>query len=136
MTHRSFAGTWKLDPERSDIPPVTRSQILVIETDGVLVTMREELVNDRGETLTIAVEGKFDGEDYPVRGTPFADTVAYRLLDPHTIEGIAKKDGKVAVRETAVLSDAGDAVRVTYLSFDAQGNTAESHGFFERVEQP
>jgi len=136
MTHRGFAGTWKLDLQRSDIPTVTRSQILVIETDGVLVTVREELVNDKGEALTISVEGKFDGKDYPVKGTPFADTVAYRLLDPQTIEGVAKKDGKVVVRETAVLSDAGDAVRVTYLSFDAQGNTAESHGLFERVEHP
>ncbi len=120
-THRaakSFAGTWKLNLAKSEIPPVTRSQVLTIDTDGVHVTMREELVNDKGDTLIIAVEGKFDGQDYPVKGTPFADTVSYRLLDPHTIEGIAKKNGRVCVKETAVVSQDGRVVRVTYLSYD------------------
>jgi hypothetical protein len=129
-----FAGTWKLNLAKSEIPPVTKSQVLTIDTDGVHVTMTEELVNDKGETLVISVEGRFDGQDYPVNGTPFADTVSYRLLDPHTIEGIAKKNGRVCVRETAVLSQDGLVVRVTYLSDDERGNTHTSHGVFERID--
>lgn len=134
MSAKGFAGTWKLNVARSDLPPVTKSQVLVIETDGNAVTMREELANDRGETLIISVEGRFDGRDYPVTGTPFADTVAYRLLDPRTIEGVAKRDGRVCVRETAVLGEDGDTVHVTYRSVDGSGNAASSHGVFERIE--
>jgi hypothetical protein len=136
-THRAakaFAGTWKLNLAKSEIPPVTKSQTLTINADGVHVTMTEDLVNDKGETLIITVEGKFDGQDYPVKGTPFADTVSYRLLDPHTIEGIAKRNGRVCVRETAVLSEDGRLVRVTYLSYDERGNTHTSHGLFERID--
>ena len=51
-THRaakSFAGTWKLNLAKSEIPPVTRSQVLTINTDGLHVTMTEELMNDKGE---------------------------------------------------------------------------------------
>jgi hypothetical protein len=96
--------------------------------------MTEELVNDKGERLIIAVQGKFDGQDYPVKGTPFADTVSYRLLDPHTIEGVAKKSGRVCVRETAVLSQNRHVIRVTYLSYDERGNTHISHGVFERID--
>ena len=131
---KDFAGTWRLNLAKSEIPPVTKSQVLTIDTDGVHVTMTEELVNDKGETLIITVEGKFDGQDYPVKGTPFADTVSYRLLDPDTIEGIAKKNGRVCVRETAVLSQDGHVVRVTYLSYDERGNTHTSHGVFERID--
>lgn len=134
IASKSFAGTWKLNPAKSEIPPVTKSQVLTIDTDGVHVTMTEELVNDKGEILIITVEGEFDGQDYPVKGTPFADTVSYRLLDSHTIEGIAKKNGQICVKETAVLSQDGHVVRVTYLSYDERGTARTSHGTFERID--
>jgi hypothetical protein len=133
MSSKGFAGTWKLNPAKSDIPPVTKSQVLTIDTDGLNVSMREELVNDKDERLIIAVQGRLDGRDNPVSGTPFADTVAYRLLDSCTIEGIAKKNGRVCVKETAVLSEEGDVVRVTYESYDERGNVQKSRGVFERV---
>ncbi len=134
MVEQSFAGTWQLNREQSSIPPVTKSQVLNIETDGVFVRMRETLVNDKDETLTISVNGKLDGLDYPVSGTPFADTVSYRLLRPNTIQGVAKKNGAVIVTETAVLSEDGKTIRVTYESFDGQGHCLTSHGLCERVE--
>jgi hypothetical protein len=136
MANRGFSGTWRLDRAKSDIPPVTRSQILTIETDGTRVSMREELVNDRGEHLVITVQGRLDGLDNPVTGTPFADTVAYRLLNPRVMEGVAKKNGRVCVKETAVLSEAEDIVRVTYETCDENGGAHIAHGFFERMDSP
>ena len=135
MSGKDFSGTWRLVPEKSDIPPVTKSQLLTIETDGVHVTMRETLVNDRDETLSITWDGEFDGVDTPVHGTSFADTVAYTQPDPRTIEGIAKKDGRVVVKETAELDEGGDGVNITYVSFDADGVSSIRHGFFERVDE-
>lgn len=132
---KDFSGTWRLVPEKSDIPPVTKSQILEIESDGVHVAMTETIVNDRDEVLTITVDGKLDGADRPVHGTPFADTVAYTPRGSKTIEGIAKKSGTVVVKETAELDDDGDVVRVTYVSFDDEGRSSVSHGFFERVDR-
>jgi hypothetical protein len=133
MPKSKFTGTWKLNPEKSDIPPVTRSQILTIDTDGVSISMQEELVNDRNERLVITASGRFDGRDNPVAGTPLADTVAYRLLDPHTIEGVAKKNGRTCVKETAILSEAEDVVRVRYEIYDEKGNIQTAHGVFERI---
>jgi hypothetical protein len=134
MMKNGFAGTWKLNQAKSSVPPVTKSQILTIETDGVNVMMRELLVNDRDEELVITVQGKFDGCDNAVSGTPFADTVSYCLLGSHTIEGIAKKDGRICVKETAVLSEAEDMVTVTYESFDERGGVKIAHGLFERID--
>lgn len=134
MSGKGFTGTWRLVPERSDIPPVTKSQLVEIETDGVHVTMRETIVNDRDEVLTITVAGELDGGDNPVQGSAFADTAAYTLRDPQTMEGVAKKDGIVVVEETAELDDNGNVLRVSYVSYDGEGKSSVSHGFFERVE--
>ena len=134
MSTLDFNGVWKLNLAKSDIPPVTKSQILKIETDGFKVTMREELINDKDEVLIISVSGTLDGRDSKVEGTPFADTVSYRLLNPNTIEGIAKKDGRICVKEEAVLSQDGNTVNVTYLSYDQNGNTTRNFGLFERVK--
>lgn len=128
-----FSGTWRLVLAKSDTPPVTKSQVLTIRTDGVHVSMTETLVNARDELLTISVHGRFDGVDYPVHGTEFADTVAYTLPAPNRIEGIARKGGVIVVKETAVLSDDGNSVLVTYVSFAPDGRQSTSRGLFERV---
>ena len=133
MSVLDFNGIWKLNLAKSDIPPITKSQLLTIETDGVKVTMTEELINDKDEILTISLTGSFDGKDNEVNGTPFADTVSFRLFDQDLIEGIAKKDGRICVKERAVLLDDRNTVNVTYLSFDKDGNSIKHFGYFERV---
>ena len=133
MSILNFNGIWKLNLSKSDIPPITKSQVLTIETDGFNVSMTEELTNDVDELLIISLTGSFDGKDNPVNGTPFADTVSFRLLSQNCIEGIAKKEGRICVKENAVLSDDHNTVSVTYLSYDINGNSIKNFGYFERV---
>ena len=76
-----------------------------------------------------------DGKDNKVEGTPFADTVSYRLLNPDTIEGVAKKDGRVCVKEEAVLSEDKNIVNIKYISYDQGGNTSKNFSYFERVKK-
>jgi len=134
MSILDFNGIWKLNLAKSDIPPITKSQVLTIETDGFNVTMTEELTNDNDELLIISLTGSFDGNENEVKGTPFADTVSFRLLNQNSIEGIAKKDGRICVKEEAVLLEDRNTVNVTYLIFDQNGNTTKYFGNFERVE--
>ena len=55
---------------------------------------------------------KFDGKDYPV--TNFRDdTVALKLIDPHTVESIYKRDDQVADRDRWVVSADGQQLTVT-----------------------
>ena len=134
MSILNFNGLWKLNLAKLDIPPFTKSQVLTIETDGLNVTMTEELINDKDELLIISLTGSFDGNANEVKGTPFADTVSFRLLNQNSIEGIAKKDGRICVKEKAVLLDDRNTVNVTYLSFDQNGNSTKYFGYFERVK--
>ena len=133
MSILDFNGVWKLNLTKSDIPPITKSQILKIETDGFNITMREELINDKNEQLIISLSGTLDGKDNIVEGTPFANTVSYRSLDNNSIEGVAKKDGRVFVKEEVVLSEDKNIVSVTYTSYDQNGNTFKNFAYFERV---
>ena len=134
MSILDFNGIWKLNLAKSDIPHITKSQVLTIETDGFNVTMTEELTNDNDELLIISLTGSFDGNENEVKGTPFADTVSFRLLNQNSIEGIAKKDGRICVKEEAVLLEDRNTVNVKYLIFDQNGNTTKYFGYFERVE--
>jgi len=131
----AFRGTWRLDASRSQLNvPAPQSQVVRITVQGQDVRMEQEIVNDRGERLFITVAARFDGKDYPVTGTPFADTVAYRLTGTGAIEGVAKKDGRVVVNETAVLAPDGRSLTVTYLSHLPDGRTVTSTAVFERIE--
>ena len=135
MSILDFNGVWKLNVAKSDIHPITKSQILTMETDGFNITMREELITDKNEVLIISLSGALDGRDNIVEGTPFADTVSYRLLSHNSIEGIAKKDGRICVKEEAVLSDDGNTLNVTYISYNQNENTFRNFVYFERVKR-
>jgi hypothetical protein len=75
-----------------------------IHADAEQVTVREEIVRSNGTEMIVCVQARFDGADYPVRGSHVVDTIAYSRTDRHAICGIGKKDGRVSVTET-VLAD-------------------------------
>ncbi len=121
-----FSGVWKLNLSKSKLtPPYPKSQIVRIEVDGSRIRITEELVSATGERLSISVDARFDGKDYPVQGAPFADSVSYERVDRFTIKGIGKKDGRVVMHETVVVSADGstqfDIPQRPNLSFPTRG---------------
>jgi hypothetical protein len=118
-----FSGAWVLNLSKSKLPPpLPRSQISHIDADSNGIRVREEIVSDKGERITITVDAKFDGKDYPITGSAFADTVAYQRVDSHTIKGTVKKAGKVVVTEAATVSEDGKTLTGTYSGIDATGS--------------
>jgi hypothetical protein len=117
-----FSGTWVLNLSKSQIPPpAPRSQIarVIVDSSGIEIT--EEIVGNSGERLNIHTKAKFDGNDYPITGTPYADTIAYRRPDNNTIKGVAKKAGKVIAHETVSISPDGKYLTGTYSGTDSNG---------------
>ena len=127
-----LTGEWKLNLTKSRLPPpLPRSQTGRIEVQGQSIHIREDVVNEDGKSVRIIVDAKFNGQDYPVTGTPFADSGAYRRLDSRTITGQAKKDGKVVGKETVVLAPDGRSMTVTYTA-KRGGKTVTSVGVFDK----
>jgi hypothetical protein len=117
-----FSGTWVLNHSKSKIPPpAPKSQIACMVVDASNIEITEEIVGDSGQKMTIQVRAKFDGKDYPITGTPYADTVAYLRLDRNTIKGVAKKAGKVIAYEMAVISPNGKYMTGTNSGTDESG---------------
>ena len=119
-----FSGVWKLNLAKSKLPPppppAPRSHIVRSEVDANGIRLREEVINDKGERLTIILKARFDGKDYAITGTPFADAAAYRRVDSRTLKGTVKKAGKVVVLETVVVSDDGKTLTGTYSTPDGK----------------
>jgi hypothetical protein len=103
-----FSGRWKPNPSKSKLPPpIPRSQAVRIKAGSRSIRIREEVVDESGKRLTVTVNARFDGKDYPVTGSPFADAVDYQRVYSHTLKGAVKKAGKIATSGTATISADG-----------------------------
>lgn len=130
-----FTGTWVLNLSKSNIPPpftASKSQIVHLAINGSDFEITEEVVTDSDEKLTIHAKAKFDGKDYPITGTPAVDTIAAERVDRNTIKDVWKKDGKVIMKETAVVSPDGNSITGTYSVTDATGKQVTAIAVFEK----
>ena len=81
-----------------------KSDIAVVDADENGLKLNEDVITDKGESLKISYEGKFDGKDYPVTGDPSSDSVSYQRVDANTLKGKTTKGGKVVTDATIVVS--------------------------------
>jgi hypothetical protein len=104
-----FAGVWKLNLGKSSIPaemaPVEMTT--TIEVEGDRIKINEESMQASGDIQTVTVDAAFDGAAHPVSGSPTIDAATYKLVDPHTLDVVAKKDGKVVMKERFVVAEDG-----------------------------
>ena len=52
-------------------------------------------------------DAKFDGKEYPVKGTFATETVSLKKVNDHTIEATHKRDGKLYSIEKITVSPGG-----------------------------
>ncbi len=128
-----FSGVWILNLSKSKLPPpIPNSQIARVEADASGIRITEEVIDDKGAKMNISVDAKFDGEDYPVKGSPFADAVSYQRVDRLTIKGVGKKAGKVVMHETVTVSTDGKTMTGTYSGTDATGKHVTAVAIFDK----
>ena len=129
-----IVGTWKLNVSKSkyDPGPAPKSLTAKIEAAGE----GEKLTADgvRGDDSIIRVEytAQFDGKDYPISGSPMADTVSLKRLDANTTERTDKKGGKVVQTLTRKVSSDGKTATITIKGTDAEGRPINHLAVFEK----
>ena len=73
-----------------------------------------------------------DGQDYPVTGDPYRDTVALKRIKPHIIQGTSKKSGEVTSTFTIILW--GNGLLMTVESKDTRdGKVYENRAVYNKV---
>jgi hypothetical protein len=129
------SGTWKIDPAKSkyDPGPAPKSTTTTIEADENKYKVDSHTVNADGTDLHISFDAKTDGKDYPISGTPSADTVSVKRVNAKTIETTWKKDGKVVMKTRGVLSNDGKTRTVTFDGTDAQGHKIHNVVVYEKA---
>ncbi|MBI2690139.1 MAG: hypothetical protein HYX27_27855 [Acidobacteria bacterium] len=109
-----FDGKWRFDPANSNLPsPFPRHWTQEISIHDDRLHVREELLSAAGEAAIVELNAKFDGQPYPVSGSPLVDTIAYRR-SANTIHGTGSKSGVPSLTETITMDDSADKFALAF----------------------
>ena len=129
-----FTGTWNCNFAKSKFStPAPLVWTQYITASAADLSVREEISRTPGNTATVSVNAKFDGQDYPVHGSPMAEVIAYTRKDLE-ITGTARRQGAVCLRETLTLSADHQALAMSYTIFSEGRQLASGQAIFDRTE--
>jgi hypothetical protein len=127
-------GTWKLNAAKSTYSPgpVPKSAINKFEPweDGMKATV--DLVDGQGNKMHAEATAKFDGKDYPLKGSPMADAVSLKRVSDRETEIVWKKGGQVAMTGKSVISADGKTATVTQTGKDPQGRSINNVAIYDK----
>ena len=92
-------GTWKLNVTQSQLGDRAPRSIIrkhVPIPGGVKVI--QDRVDAEGKASTGEFTVMFDGKDYSISGDPFVDRLTMTRVDPYMVDGVGKKNDKIATR--------------------------------------
>ena len=98
IAQNAFDGTWKFNLSDAQFPK--KPDVFLLQNGTY-----------QCKTCVPPIDVKADGQDHPISGHPYYDSVRIKLVDDRTIEEVDKKDGKtVATSKTVVSQDGKTAV--------------------------
>src|SRR5260370_31899501 len=96
-----FTGRWRFNPQRSTLStPSPQSWVQQIIATRDEVHVHETIIRLDGSQTIVEVMASFDGGEYPVIGSPAADTIAYRRVSGNSISGTGKKNDVITLMES------------------------------------
>lgn len=136
--HSAGWGTWKLNAERSRFNPgpPPRSVTTRFEPSGDGVNWSSERVAADGQRTLARYTARYDGKDYPISGSPSADTISLRRIDSRTTERVNKRDGKIVSVETRRVAADGNSYVTTVTGKTAKGEAIDHVMVFDRQSEP
>jgi len=121
-------GTWKVNLAKSTYtpgpPPKSATNKFEPWEDGVRATI--DLVDAEGNKIHAEVAAKFDGKDYPIKGSPIADAVSLKRINERQIDVVWKQAGKVTMTGKSVISSDGRTTTVSQTGNDPQGRAVNN----------
>jgi hypothetical protein len=134
-TPHPFEGTWVLNLQRSkDANPgrLPQSEILHIQEREGGLTLTADQVYPQEKPLHVEYSVKYDGKDYPVKGSPTADTVALKRINSNTIETTRRRNGKVLFTFSTVISKDGKTRTSTFEGRNVEGKPVSWIAVFDK----
>lgn len=127
-------GTWRLNTAKSVYKPgpAPRSVTLRIEPSGQGEYVRSETLDSTGTRIVAEYIAAYDGTDYPLKGSPVANTVVLKRIDNYTTERFDKKDGHVMLVYRRVVSPDGRTMTISVNGVNARGQQVSNTLVFEK----
>jgi hypothetical protein len=133
FAQNSLMGTWKLNEAKSKLAPgAAKNHTVVYEAAGDEVKVTIDGTDAAGNPTHSEWTGKFDGKEYPVTGDANSDTRFYDQRSVHKTGFTAKKDKKVTISGTIILSPDGKSRTVISSGTDAQGKKFKSTAVYDK----
>lgn len=134
-------GTWKLNIAKSKFSPAEltqKSSTTKFEVTQDTIKMINDTVDARGRVNHAEYTAKFDGKDYPWKGTidgkpnPDQDAVTWQRVDSHTYVTVNKVKGQALTTQRIVIAPDGKTRTNTVTGKNAQGQTVNNLLFYEK----
>ena len=135
-------GTWRYQPELSTYqsgpgPAVSqRRWISSADGDGA-VTFVHDFTTQAGDAVTLEFTAKYDGRQYPFRGSELYNTVALHWVSETEVRQVFQLDGKTTVEATRTVSPDGRRLTIdTGGTLPTTGQVFRNLIVYERVADP
>lgn len=128
-------GTWVMNIPKSTFSTGTGFKSATSRIESVNGGVRHTLttVYADGTARNYDYMTFYDGKDMPVNGnSPYGNTTALTVVDSHTTKTVYKKDGKVTVTQTSVVSADGRTRTVTTLGTNPAGQPVHNVAVYDR----
>jgi hypothetical protein len=123
-----MVGTWSVNLSKSTYSPgpAPRSTITKFEPweDGMRAAM--DVVDAQGNKIHSEAAVKFDGKDYPIKGSPTADAISVKRVSDLQTDIVWKKGGKAVMTGKSVISADGRTTTVKQTGTDPQGRSVNN----------
>jgi hypothetical protein len=110
-----FAGTWKVNGAKSKLTGsgIGASGGVRIESDGKSYKASVDTTDEKGQPLKFDYEVTLDGKPSKVTGSTGMDELSLKRVNDHTIDGTAKKGGKVVYTDKRTVSPDGKTYTIS-----------------------
>ena len=130
----AFVGTWKLDVAKSKYSPGPPPKSIVTRNEAVEGALHHvtDGTDSKGKPFHEEFTAKFDGKDYPVKGSEPGETISLTKIDDYTTAWTVKVNGRVAATGQTVYSRDGKLRTTTASGTTEKGDKFSNMTVFER----
>jgi hypothetical protein len=130
----SNVGTWKLNIAKSTYSPgpAPKSSTITIVAVDDGIQFKADGIDAAGEPTHVEYTAKYDGQDNPVTGIGYADTVAVKRIDANTIETTLKKAGTPVMTVRATVSPDGKTRAAVFTGKNEKGQDVHNIAVYDK----
>lgn len=127
-------GVWRFNPAKStyESSQAPQSSIRRWDKDGEWAVFIHRGVDSKGREFHVTFRAKYDGQEYPVKGSSRYDRVTLKLVDERTVEQVFKKGEEAAVTVKRKISPDGKAMTIVAKGKNQDGKPFKNILVYER----